>query len=285
VGETAIVSDYVSPPRVISSEKTDKEVTWSMGEYMSGRDVWKAFGLEGSPPERVGVYENQPSPFGAEARTIWLIFAGFLTVMIVMIMGFSVFARNEQVFQVAYSFNPKVGSEASLVTDIFELKGRTADVELTTEANVDNNWIYLNYALINEDNGQAFDFGREVSYFHGRDEDGPWSEGKQSDRVVIPSVPAGHYYLRIEPESDPGKGVIVYTISARRDVTQASFFWLALLSLLLPAGFLTWRSLNFEHLRWAESDYAPVNPFHNDDSDDPNRPITLGNLSRKDDNS
>src|ERR1043166_3675125 len=29
VGESAEVSDYVSPPRVISSEKTGKEITWS----------------------------------------------------------------------------------------------------------------------------------------------------------------------------------------------------------------------------------------------------------------
>ena len=62
VGETAEVSDYISPPRVISSEKTDQEITWSMGEYLAGRDVWKAFKLAGNPPQAVGVYENQPSP-------------------------------------------------------------------------------------------------------------------------------------------------------------------------------------------------------------------------------
>src|SRR5947208_477467 len=43
VGEAANVSDYISPPRVISSEKTGNEVTWSMGEYLTGRDIWKAF--------------------------------------------------------------------------------------------------------------------------------------------------------------------------------------------------------------------------------------------------
>jgi hypothetical protein len=28
--------------------------------------------------------------------------------------------------------------------------------------------------------------------------------------------------------------------------------------LLLPAVLLTWRSLSFEHMRWAESDHPPV---------------------------
>jgi len=47
----------------------------------------------------------------------------------------------------------------------------------------------LNYALINQDSGQAWDFGREVSYYHGYDSDGSWHEGKQADEVVIPERP------------------------------------------------------------------------------------------------
>ena len=42
----------------------------------------------------------------------------------------------------------------------------------------------------------------------------------------------------------------------KRDVPQISFFGLAALALLIPACLITWRSLNFEHLRWAESDYG-----------------------------
>ena len=100
---------------------------------------------------------------------------------------------------------------------------------------MDNNWIYLNYALINEDTGQAYDFGREVSYYHGRDSDGSWTEGSTINHVTVPSVPPGNYYLRIEPESDPNHGVIYYTVKVKRDVPQASFFGLAALA---PCSFL-----------------------------------------------
>ena len=128
---------------------------------------------------------------------------------------------------------------------------------MTTNARVDNNWIYLNYALINQDTGHAYDFGREVSYYHGYDSDGSWSEGGNTNNVTIPSVPPGNYYLRIEPESDPNRGPIRYTITVKRDVPQAAAsLGLAVLALLLPAGLITWRSMNFEHLRWAESDYG-----------------------------
>ena len=259
VGEAADVTDYVSPPRVISSEMTGGEVTWSMGEYLAGKDVWKAFRLPGSPPEAIGVYENQPSPLSAETRNIWVAFAAFLLVLVVMMIGFDLAARNEQVFTGYYKYNSNQRGEASFVTDDFEVKGHTSNVEVTTSTDVNNRWIYLNYALINEATGQAFDFGREVSYYHGYDSDGAWSEGKANDRVAIPKVPPGRYYLRVEPEGDPGYGMTYYTVTVKRDVPQYSFYAIALGALLLPAILLTWRSLSFEHLRWAESDHPPIN--------------------------
>jgi Domain of unknown function (DUF4178) len=262
-GETADVSDYISPPRVISSEKTGKEITWSMGEYIAGRDIWKAFKLQGEPPAPIGIYENQPSPLSAGVKTVWGLAGIFLLLLLVLLAGFYSVARNEPVFEDSYEFNTNARGEASFVTDVFELKGHTSDVELTTSANVDNSWIYLNYALINQDTGHAYDFGREVSYYHGYDSDGAWSEGSSRDNVTVPSIPPGNYYLRIEPESDLNRGTIFYTVTLKRDVPQASFFGLGALALLLPAALITWRSLNFEHLRWAESDYggAPAGSF------------------------
>jgi hypothetical protein len=255
-----------------------------MGEYISGHDIWKAFGLQGEPPERIGIYENQPSPLSADTNAIWVAFGGFMLVLVVMMILFWSFARGEQVVEGNYAFNTNERGEASFVTDVFQLKGHISDLDLKTTADVNNNWIYLNYALINQDTGQAYDFGREVSYYSGYDEDGSWSEGSRADSVVIPSVPPGNYYLRVEPESDFGHGTISYSISASRDVPQASFLGIALLALLIPAGLITWRSMNFEHLRWAESDYGSTGS-DDDDSEDAGRPMSLGNLSGKRDDS
>jgi len=187
---------------------------------------------------------------------VWKLCAAFLLALVVLIIGFYATARNEQVFSQSYSFNTNGKTEASFVTDVFELKGRTSDVEIDTQAGVNNSWIYLNYALINEDTGHAYDFGREVSYYSGYDSDGSWTEGSQKDSVTIPSVPPGRYYLRVEPESEYYRGTIYYSIALRRDVPQFSFFGIAALALLIPAGFITWKFMNFEHLRWAESDYS-----------------------------
>jgi hypothetical protein len=265
VGESAVVTDYVSPPRVLSSEQSGQEITWSLGEYMSGKDLWKAFRLKGDPPEAIGVYENQPSPVSTETKKVWIAFAAFALVLVMMMIGFDLAARNEQIFTGYYKYDSNQRGEASFVTDDFEVKGHMSNVEVQTSTDLNNRWIYLNYALINENTGQAFDFGREVSYYHGYDSDGSWSEGSVNDSVAIPSVPAGRYYLRVEPEGDPGYGVTYYTVKVKRDVPQYSFYGIALGALLVPAVLFTWRSLSFEHMRWSESDHPPIKFGEDDD--------------------
>jgi hypothetical protein len=266
VGEHATVTDYVKPPRVLSSEKNANEVTWSLGEYMYGADIWKSFNLPGHPPEAVGVYENQPSPVSENVKGIWSAFLAFALLLLVLLAGFDFASHKSIVFNSSYRLNsgePK--GEASFVTDPFTLEDRISNVEVKTSASVDNSWIYLNYALINQDTGQAWDFGREVSYYHGYDSDGSWTEGSRTDNVVIPSVPSGHYYLRIEPEVDPKHPPIAYSVQVERDVPVFGFFGIAFLALLLPAIAITWRSINFERMRWAESDHPPIRIGNSED--------------------
>jgi hypothetical protein len=142
------------------------------------------------------------------------------------------------------------------VTKPFELKGRPSDVEISINTNLSNNWAYFNLALINADTGEAFDFGREVSYYSGRDSDGSWTEGGRTDSVLIPTVPSGNYYLRVEPEMDPNAVPLDYSLAVRRDVPSLSFLGIAGLLLLIPPAFVSFRSIKFESTRWQESDYA-----------------------------
>jgi hypothetical protein len=259
VGEKAAVTDYVHPPRVLSSEKLDKEVTWSIGEYMYGREIWDSFKLPGDPPEAMGVYENQPSPVTLNVTGMWVAFAAFALFLLVLMVISDMRARKEPVFHETYEYNraePK--AEASFVTDVFELTGHTSTVEVKTFAPVSNQWIYLNYALINQDSGQAWDFGREVSYYSGYDSDGSWTEGKQNDSVVVPSVPPGHYYLRIEPEADPAIHTIPYTVDVVHDVPVFGIYGIAFLALLVPVVIISFRAFTFERSRWSESDHPPM---------------------------
>jgi len=97
-----------------------------------------------------------------------------------------------------------------------------------------------------------------VSYYFGHDSDGFWSEGKRFDTVVIPSVPSGHYYLRIEPEADPSLPSMAYSVGVVRDVPVFGIYGIAFLALLVPVVMISFRAYTFERSRWSESDHPPM---------------------------
>jgi hypothetical protein len=274
VGDKATVDDFIAPPRMLSRENTGEEVTWSLGEYTFGQRVWEMFQLRGNPPPVSGTFANQPSPYSGKVASMWRAAVALLLLLAGVAGLCMMWFRQEDVFRQSYSYSLNHPGGASFVTPVFDLKGRTSNVELAIRTDLSNNWAYFNFALINEQTGQAYDFGREVSYYFGRDSDGSWTEGSAGDRVLIPSVPAGRYYLRVEPEMDPGTiarnrlSAMSYELRLRRDVPAYSYFWIAALLLLVPPAASTLRSAGFEKARWAESDYAPAESDSDSDGDD-----------------
>ena len=211
VNDAVEVTDYIAPPYVLSSETAGSETTWTLGEYVHGADIWKAFGLPGLPPAPMGVYENQPSAVKVSAGQTWFACAGLATAIFVIFTLNQLFSQQEQVFHEAYTFSPS-SAEPSFVTPEFELKGRTSSVEVQTDADVSNEWIYLGYALIDDETGKAYDFGREVSYYSGVDSDGHWT-GRQPARSgraalhtagpLLPAHRAGIGPQRSQPLATP----------------------------------------------------------------------------------
>jgi hypothetical protein len=252
-GDSARCEDYISPPYMLSAEQTDGEVTWSLGEYWPGPKIWQAFRLPGSPPYPQGTFANQPSPYAGKTGSAWRTWLWLNVALFALMIVFLAMKSSREVFHQDYVYAGK-NSEAAFVTPTFQLSGGDKNVEVGARANIDNDWIYLSFALINDETGQTFDFAREVSYYH--DSDG--TEGSRNNSVVIPSVPGGRYYLRIEPEMSPTSRSTSYEIFVRRDVPIYSYFWIAALLLLIPPAVTTYRSMAFEGRRWRESDYAPA---------------------------
>jgi len=253
VGDSAEVADFISPPNMLSSEGTGSEITWSLGEYWTGDQIWKTFNLPGRPDSVSGVFANQPSPYAGKAKGAWSTWVWLMVALVGLLFWFEVSFAQKEVYRQRYTFAPGARGEPSFVTPVFELGGRTSNVEVRIDTDLTNDWAYFSLALINDDTGQGFDFGREVSYYNSGGE----TEGSRSNRVFLPSIPSGRYYLRVEPEMNARSSGVVYDLVVKRDVPNYSFFWIAGLLLLIPPILTTVRSASFESARWRESDYAP----------------------------
>jgi len=269
VGDKVEAVDYVSPPQMLSAEVTDdKEVTWSLGQYVAGDEIWKGLGLPGSAPPAEGVFADQPSPYAGVTRRMWRNAGLLLAIATLLWLGHLVTARSRQVFTQAFVYDPQVIQDASLVTPIFELDGRPSAVRVETQTNLDNQWMGVGYALVNDDTGQSFEFAREVSYYAGVEDGESWTEGSRADSVTLPSIPAGRYFLRIEPEGERTGRPVQYRVNVIRDVATSLWFLVAVVLILIPPIMTTIRAGGFEGRRWAESDHGASGAGSGGDDDD-----------------
>jgi hypothetical protein len=267
--DSVVAKDYVAPPRMLSSEEDGTEITWSEGEYVDPKEIWRAFKRPGGPPPARGVFANQPNPAAGRAGSIW----GLCFILVLALLGLGitrlVTARNDRIELGTWSFTPGQQAMTAFTTPSFDLRGDRANVQVLLQSNLHNNWMYMHYALVNEITGQVFDFGREVSAYSGTDSDGAWSEGSPRDEAKVGGVPGGRYFLRVEPEGPAEGGLPVqYSLRLQRDAPSFLYFFIGMLLLLVPPIAVALHSASFETKRWAESDHAPVASSDDDEDGD-----------------
>ncbi len=266
VGDVVTVKDHVAPPFLLSAEETDEEVTWSLGEYVSGERIRAAFKVTEPFPSARGTFANQPNPLAGTPARYWQAFV-MLAVALLVLVGLRLgTAGGRLASAVDGVFHPGVATDkAPFVTDPFTLAGPTSNVVITSSATVDGSWLFVGMTLVNDSTGQVIDVGREVSYYHGVDEGESWSEGSRSDDVRLGAVPAGRWFMRIELDGPDAGRDIDWRIEVRRDQPGLIWWFAAFVLLIVPPVIVSLRSAAFETTRWAESDFAPAS---SDDSDD-----------------
>jgi hypothetical protein len=258
VGMKAHVTDFVNPPRILSREAYPNlgEQTWSQGEYVESEVVEKAFSLEAHLREPVGTYLNQPNPYLEKSRQLkWLVPLLVLALMVVQVISAGRAAHQPVLTS---SFNYQAGvTNRTTVTEPFEIKNGNQALEYDLSAPVDNNWIELDIDLVNADTHQvAATCEQGIEFYHGND-DGYWTEGKQMEKVLVPAVAPGKYYLAIDASADSAVKQMPYKVTIVRDVMSWSNFWIALALVLIYPVYCWARAWTFERARWMESDQPP----------------------------
>jgi Zn-finger nucleic acid-binding protein len=265
VGDTARMRDFICPPYLLSQEVTATESVWSAGEYIEPEEVWAAFALPGAPPAKTGVNPAQPNPWASQLPAIWTAFGLAAAVCAGSYFYFSAASSNSTVYEGPFSVTA-ADVERSRVGEIFEVKGRTSNLEVLLDTNLDGHWASVDMALIDADTDQAIDFSRELSYYHGYEDGENWSEGGRYETFYVPRVPPGRYYLRVEPETDAPQ--LNLRVVVKRDVPLARLPLIALILLVLPAVWAGMRHDAFENTRWMESDHPRTSSGGDDDGDD-----------------
>jgi ribosomal protein L37AE/L43A len=266
-GETNKVIDYVAPPLLLSRESTGNDLNWSQGKYLEPEVIAEAFKLKNRLPEPMGVFANQPNPWESTHRRICSLFWKLALVALALQAFFVFLGGGKPLLRQDFTFESRYG-EDTVSSREFEISGRPRKLVVRNSTSLNNNWISLELTLVNKVTGAAWPAAREVSFYHGND-DGHWSEGSQSDEVVFLNIPAGTYYLTIDPELSSEKQMAVRdTLEITTGNAGWSNFVMLMIFLALFPIFTRLRRGAFEARRWAESDHAPVSSNDDTGSDD-----------------
>ena len=271
VGDTVVARDFIAPPFMLSAEASDGETTWSMGTYTPPEVIAKAFGQQDGLLSPIGVFANQPNPNEATAGKVFRRLGLFLLLLVAMLLSNIALSRGAVAYTNHYAFTQGTEDSSAFVTPAFVLNGRPSSVTVDIESDLSNNWVFIDFTLIDEATGTSREFSKQVSYYSGSDSDGSWTEGSRRASVRLASVPGGRYFLRVAPEGGESNRSVEYTLHVRRDVPSFVFYLIALLALIVPAFLALVSKGAFESRRWAESDYGSATgsaSSNDDDGDD-----------------
>lgn len=256
VGDKLGYMDAIRPPFMLCAEWSENELEWSKCRYLQPREVAAAFKKPLSAmPRRRGIAANQPyqqrawirdsgriAPFFALAMLVLMIWAG---------MKSGDLAGGTMVTGAQY--------QDEFLTEAFEIKQAGSLCRIDFHAPVDNSWVYLDGAVVDEQDRVTHDFSAEMSYYHGYSGGESWSEGSRHDSAVMLFEEPGSYRLLLKGQAGVGNSGTIpssrgQTVSIKiyEGAVLMRFFAL-LMTLAVIWCLIVWiPPLAFEAKRWSD---------------------------------
>lgn len=257
VDESVSMEDFISPPYMLSSEKSGQDIVWSIGEYVEHSLVAKAFNLKSfRKPSGVGANQLTGSQreFASIKKSAMVLF-GLLT--LAQIVSF-ILCANKSVDVENFTFSPN--KKGSVNSRVFKIEKDKANADLSFVAPVDNSWLWISGALVNNDTGLSFPFEKSIEYYHGHTDGEDWSEGSIREELGFSHVPAGNYYVSMDYESGSFKdtGDNAYRMTVSSDVPDSGNYFICLLLLSVFPVLYSFAVYGDNVKRWSESDFTPA---------------------------
>jgi predicted RNA-binding Zn-ribbon protein involved in translation (DUF1610 family) len=255
-GDRVVATDYISPPWMLSCEKSDQEVTWTLLEYIEPREVEAAFHIDS--PDRTFLGINQPNAAAQKLRSVRRLALSALAAAFLIQIVCAVLAKDSYMPLGSYPLKHAVSQETQVYGPLTLPRAYSIN-QLVASGSIDNAWVELQGTLANTTTGQSYRFANAFQYYHGVDSDGSWTEGSRDGSTLIGSVPAGTYNVVVDGESGDNSGRPLDTsiqIGLRYDVVVWRNFWIAILLILSYPLYLALRSASAERERWSDSDWS-----------------------------
>jgi hypothetical protein len=282
IEEQAETADFINPPEILSREKSQSgestEVNWSLGTYLTPKQVQAAFGLSERLPSPIGVGPNQPFLYTGVYKVALWAFLALLGVGLLLWIALPSRKVYEQTFPLqgvsqapvptpqnrpplAKTFlpnappTPTAGTQV-FFTDLFELKGHR-NVRVTVSYPQLSGWAVVEADLVQQSTGYVQPFLVPLTYYSGTEGGEAWTEGEKTETEFLTAQRAGQYSLRLAVEREKPTTGGTMTVVVEQGVPHFRNWFFALIGIgLIPVGVAVYNLL-FSIQRWKDSDFSP----------------------------
>lgn len=247
------MTEYINPPYLISIEKINGENTTFFGAHINKKEVVKGFGM---PSAHMKLGTGIVQPFFVNLKSLAIVFC--CVAILIFVSHLLIYQERPEQTVLDQTFTISEQNNKEFVSRPFTLSGGSAPLTVAVQSDIDNSWLNVQVALVNEQTNEEIYANKDVEFYHGVEGGESWSEGDRSETLHICGVPAGKYHLLVTPMWAPENNANNYMMV--KGVWNEPSMWNAWFPVLVMAGiwaglfFLNW---NFEKKRWSESDYSP----------------------------
>ncbi len=249
-GDQAVTQDYVAPPLMLSMERAEREVSWSLGVWMEPEEIRAAFRLDGILGS-TGIAPHQPNPYQRPAvrRLATFGFLALLACFAAVTVAAAVLLPTRTLATETWITRPEL--ENVFVSEPFVIPHSVRrDVSLHVKTSVTPEQGTVHVALLQPQAGKA-----HLTRLRAR------SEGTVRLDGVVPRPSPGPSLVRVEIASAPGgeafleNDLVELEVKLRKRWAPAALLALALLAAVwafrsIAAGF-------YESKRWQNSEFGP----------------------------
>lgn len=205
-GDRALCASYTCRDFTLSREEADGEVNWTQLVTLSAGHVESAFGAVAPEPPRSPKRERPKGPgyalFEAEAKPAVsdipaMLGVSALTMLAALIVMLGLAGGSAKVTSMIDAPFGHTAEGARLGTITVVRPWQFVSIE-GSAATLDNQWVDLDYSLVDRATGQSFDAYGLVEHYTGSDSDGPWSEGSYRTTTQFGQVPKGTYDVFVD---------------------------------------------------------------------------------------
>jgi hypothetical protein len=255
ISEATHVAEYIAPPHSFIQQASEYRCEWLKGVYISSAAIAEAFKLPKERiPEKIGLGYTQPIIQSFTEDNFFKVILAAVLLLVALQVYFQSESKHEKVFSKTY-YKKDLTEQKMFSTEPFAITGGMQGIQIEIGAPIDNDWLYADFALVEELTYTEHEFSKEIEYYHGVDGGESWSEGSSRGEAFLSKIPAGQYHINIYPQF--GFNAEYFEIDVFQAEPIYSNFFVSLLLLAVFPLFYFARKYYKEKQRWSDSDYSP----------------------------